>query len=95
VKIKTYVGEEDPLHHLGVVVRVRDRVEGELLLLVVVLGEVEDDRRGLEDLEVAAVRVNNSRTVMLRMSTTMSRRDLLDQDAHAAVRVLHARSHTR
>jgi hypothetical protein len=55
------VDEEDPLEHLAVVVRLGRGVERELALLVVVLAEVEEDRGGLEDVEVAAVRVDDRR----------------------------------
>jgi hypothetical protein len=53
------VDEEDPLEHLAVVVRLGRGVERELALLVVVLAEVEEDRGRLEDVEVAAVRVDD------------------------------------
>jgi hypothetical protein len=55
------VREENPLQGLGVVVRVGHRVEGELALGVVVRRKVEEDGGGLEDLEVAAIRVNEGR----------------------------------
>jgi hypothetical protein len=59
------MSEEDPLEGLRVVVGVGDRIKGELPLRVVVLSKVKEDGGGLKDLEVATVRVDNSRAVRL------------------------------
>ena len=53
--------EEDPLQHLAVAVGILLLVERELVVLVVVLLEVEQDRGGLEDGEVVARAVNERR----------------------------------
>jgi hypothetical protein len=59
--------EEDPLKHDAVVVWLRNRVERKRMLGVVMLGEVEQDCRRLEDLEVASIRVYNGGDAPVRV----------------------------
>ena len=53
--------EEDPLKHLAVIVGVRVLVERELVLLVVVLVQIEQDRGRLKHHKVIARAVNECR----------------------------------
>ena len=53
VKPGTYC-EEEPLEHFAVVVRIIDRVKPVNEVLVIVLGEIEQNSRGLEDTEIIA-----------------------------------------
>lgn len=63
---RTY-GEEDPLQHLAVVVRVAVPVEREEVVFVVVLLQVEHDRCGLEYDEVVARAVDKCRDASVRV----------------------------
>ena len=59
--------EEDPLEQLAVVVRIGLAIEGELVVLVVVLLEVQQDGRGLEHIEVVAGAVDKRRDAAVRV----------------------------
>lgn len=59
--------EEDPLKHLAVVVGVRLRVKPELVVLVIMLPQVQVDRRRLEDIEVVPRAVNEGRDTAIRV----------------------------
>lgn len=60
-------GEEDPLEQLAVMVGVRVPVERELVLLVVVLLEVKQDRCRFENGEVVARAVDEGRDPAVRV----------------------------
>lgn len=59
--------EEDPLQHLAVVIRLLLYIKRELLLLVVVLRKVQQDRSRLKDIEVVARAVRDRRDTAVRV----------------------------
>lgn len=64
--MRTY-SEEQPLEHLAVVVGVRGRVEPVCIVLVIMLGKIQEDGRGLKDSKVSAAVVNKSGDATIRV----------------------------